>query len=870
MLAASAEYQAYEAQRIGATPVVRATFLPYLWPNGVNADGQFVHCAYVAPDRIQADYEGFAGGSWISPVLTSNLQVPTSPAVVSWEWNYPGFDVLVYYRGADDLTALATEDWTLVNSGDTIQIYPFYQFKITLEGYRAWAEESLGAADDFTAWAVDVAGVEAEEGYAADTNVSGDPLTYIQNVVLLGRFSVVRDIEAAGSVSMEAPSDFGDLVAGSHSGLTLNNRQGSGAVTVLGPGQIDYTWTPAPLFSPGKSSFFLSQQDWYDLELIIELGWSKGGWFQSGFLEDEWLGEGFTDFITLFHGRVKEFGPVTRAVGSPNTVEVYAEDFLSDCLKRRICLPAADGTPNPLIQGEFLCKGEAVSGSTPGDPNRTAGFESGNYDEIDGVVQSGGGAVSLVAGAFRATVTGASKSAYGLWRIVSPGEMFITGVVTFQSAPTNPSPLNTSFFELLDAAGVPVFSATLDADSFVYGDYGLGTKSDFNIQAYLEVPLPFALWISPVVNGHVRLWINGDEVLTYDGDLSTRVPKEIRFGLQTTGGVGAGEIWTVDYDDLKLYGHYYLNAFRAYGGPFESIGTVYIDNISQPDSKTVGAYTQTLTRFADYGMVQFESTDPDFKPDGDVTFRVIKHPGGVHAVDQIAAILDEVGLTPYIDTASFAAAKALVPDDIIHSRFEGGSAEKVGLKDIASLGLPASDAIKEICSRMMYWVFMDSGQIRIVPYLGTPLTSPALAITASNAWENSQTIDLQNVNAFVTAIYGWYSRNPALFYVAGVQEAGGDGTGLDYSWDSPVCCERRDVVAAKADLLLQFLSAQDIIEPVSMSLAGARLELMTDVVSLRDELLNDSAQNYLVAAKEVGLDQGSRVTTLRLIRTLEN
>jgi hypothetical protein len=192
--------------------------------------------------------------------------------------------------------------------------------------------------------------------------------------------------------------------------------------------------------------------------------------------------------------------------------------------------------------------------------------------------------------------------------------------------------------------------------------------------------------------------------------------------------------------------------------------------------------------------------------------------------------------------------------------------EKRGLKDIASLGIPASDAIKEICSRMMYWFFMDSGKIKIVPYTGTPPVSPVLALTASNKWENNQTIDLTEVNAFVSAIYGWYARNPSLFYLAGTQEAGGQGTALDYTWDSQVCCENRAVVAAKAELLLKFLGPQDIIDPVSMSLSGARLELMTDTVSLRDELLNDSAQNYRVRTKEVGLDRDSRGTTLTLVR----
>lgn len=905
MLSASVDYIAQESKTIGATPAVRATFLPYIWSNGIGSSGSFVNCIYKSPDRIQADYEGFASGSWISPQLTANLQVTYSPAVITWDWNYPGFDVLLYYRGAEDLTTLVTETWILVNQSDTVQIYPYYQFKITISGYRAWAEDAIGDADAFTGWAEDTAYADSSQGFAADTNVSDDSITYIENIDPLGEFDIVRDIEEIGSVSMEAPTDFNDLVAGSHSGLLLSNRQGSGVVTVVAPGEIDYTWTPAPLFSPDKSSFFLSDQDWYDLELKIKLGWVTGGWFTSEWLDDEWMSENYTEFITLFHGRVKTWGPISRAVGSPNNVEVYAEDFISDCLKKRIALPATDGTPSPFILGEFLCEGEGVSGWSPAPILKSAYFESNNFNELDNVVASGGGAVSLITPgltgdrAVRCTITGASQLAYGTLRLASAGEMFVTGTLRFVVAPAVPSDNNLTVLNIVNAAGSTVFSVTVDSTGALYSSLGSVGQSNFNILAYLDVPLPFAIWISPVTVGHARLWINGDEVLTYDGNLSALSPLEFRIG--TISGPG-DQAWTIDFDDLELRNKYYHNAFQVFGGPFESIGPVYIDNLAQPDSKTVGAYTQTLTRYPEYGLVQFESTDPDFETNGDVLIRVVEYAGGRHALDilgvlilhglsalatytdfstmknawlactkdttGITAFLTTYGLTSYIDIPSLVAAYVSVPNDIINVKFEGGSLEKQGLKDIASLGMPVSDAIKEVCSRMMYWFFMDAGKIKIVPYTGIPPTSPVLALTASNKWENNQTIDLENVNEFISAIYGWYSRNPSLFYIAGTQEAGKQGTSLDYSWDSQVCCENRTVVIAKVDLLLKFMSAQDIIEPVRMSLSGARLELMTDVVSLRDELLNDTAQNYVIRSKEVGLDQGSRETSLTLIRFL--
>jgi len=63
-------------------------------------------------------------------------------------------------------------------------------------------------------------------GFAAPQNVPGDLRTYIQGLSLPGEFIIMADIEEMGTISLEAPKDFGDLVAGDFSGLRLNNRQG--------------------------------------------------------------------------------------------------------------------------------------------------------------------------------------------------------------------------------------------------------------------------------------------------------------------------------------------------------------------------------------------------------------------------------------------------------------------------------------------------------------------------------------------------------------------------------------------------------------------------------------------------------------------
>jgi len=152
MIPATDEYKAYEALRFGATPAIRITLSPYEWPAGITAEGTFTHCTFSAPDKVLADYEGFAGGLWLSEILSSGSFVD-GQAVITWTWNSPGYDMILSYRGATTLSGLAAASWTALSQGDTMPITPYYQFRLTIEGYRAWTAESEEEADAFTAWA---------------------------------------------------------------------------------------------------------------------------------------------------------------------------------------------------------------------------------------------------------------------------------------------------------------------------------------------------------------------------------------------------------------------------------------------------------------------------------------------------------------------------------------------------------------------------------------------------------------------------------------------------------------------------------------------------------------------------------------------
>jgi len=181
----------------------------------------------VAPDRIQGDYEPFAAGSWISEVIVANLQISSSSAVITFTLSHGGFDCAVYYRTAQDTDSLAAADWTEINTGDTIAIQNYYQFKLEITGMRSWAEDDAGDAQDFTAYAVDA----APDDYLSYAGEGPDDLTYLEDVEILGEFN--------GTI-FYIPGNFSYLNGSISQILSAvesgNNRGSGGPITVTADG----------------------------------------------------------------------------------------------------------------------------------------------------------------------------------------------------------------------------------------------------------------------------------------------------------------------------------------------------------------------------------------------------------------------------------------------------------------------------------------------------------------------------------------------------------------------------------------------------------------------------------------------------------
>ena len=184
MKTALADYLAQEAQLMGAIPVIKATMLPYLWPNGVNGDGEMSQTSFQPgpPPRITVDYHGFTYGYWRSPIIESDMQDASTDAILSWIWNSPGYDSgdIIIYRTGNTAAEVLTAAWSSISNGGSIPIAPFYQLGWELYGYRAWAADDLLAAlnggvelwsaggaaapDSWTFWQAGTGGSVAREG----------------------------------------------------------------------------------------------------------------------------------------------------------------------------------------------------------------------------------------------------------------------------------------------------------------------------------------------------------------------------------------------------------------------------------------------------------------------------------------------------------------------------------------------------------------------------------------------------------------------------------------------------------------------------------------------------------------------------------
>ena len=835
-------FEEQEARLTGATPIALFTILPFYHKTGVAAaSGTFLETSYSDPDKILADYHGFAEGYWYSPVMTAGLGRYPSPAVVGMDYNTPGYTMTLKWRSAMTPALLAAASWQTVGLGDPVQVYAYYQWGVWWAGYRCWAQDPGDPEDNYTAWAQPTGTSDQYDSYAGDTVHPFDSQAYIYLALLTGEFPVPPgDVESAGQVTSESPFDFSEIIAGDHT-LILSNRH------------RDAQGQPAPRYSPHRDSFiFAGETDWFRRQLRIDFGYVRPG-----------TGGKVFDTFLLYLGQIRQWGPLPRAADEegqlqPHTVEIYSKDWIAQALEKRVGLPDDAGNPQPLIYGEVLAEATEISGRGLGDPLKSAGFEKGSLDELDGTATSGGGVVSLnsttpLSGIYslRCAVSGASQQAYGVLALPLPAdEYFLQMKWRFTAMPGSPANDNLTAFKFRDASGGTLVRFYVNDSGklvAVMADDVTEKETDWSIATHDGIRADLSLWIKCGAPGtaNVSLWVSGDQVLDWsDIDLTGLQVKDLVFGLVQGA---AAESWTVDIDDLRLWNSYLDNAYQVFGGPFTEIKTVYVDKMVYSKS--------TLAKYPGDGVVAFSEMTADVPPkrqkvSGSVMLRVVKN-NLTHPVDIIEELLTEAGLDEYTDAASFASAKAATPDDLVGCCFEDSN---------------LAEALTEIASRCLYNLYVDHGEIKIEPYQGTPPAAAELALDGAELRHIEPLTDMEDSRAGVMVKWGWFDRNPDLSYVAG-DRSGGEAEEIDLTLDSPVATESEVMAKQKADALLKRLQyGKEILDPVRLSLRGARLEL-GDGVEISDSYLLESARIYEVFQKIVNLEPPYE-TSLRLARFL--
>ena len=838
----SPDFLAQEARLHGATPVLWFVFLPYYFDNGIESGATFDEASYSPAYGFLADYHGFAFGSATTLVKEIVLGRYPTPAVVTWDWNTPGYTMTVEWRSAMTVAGLAMASWGAITNGGTVQIYRFYQWRITWAGYRAWSSPD-GSSNSFTAFATPAGGDEWES-YAAPTNHPWDNRAYLKTMLINGEYPVPRgDVQGGGQLTIEAPMDCGNLVAGDHE-LTLSNRHRS-------------TGRPAGRYSPRKSSFIFAT----DLENLlrknkqirIELGYVKPGFGT------------VTDTVTLYLGQIRKWGPMPASISSggqpdPLIAQVYSKDAVAQSLERKIGLPDSEGNPQPLICGEILADAREVSGKGIGPYTKKIDYETGRLDALDGTVSTGGGALSVNSAtpldglySMRAEVSGATQNAYGIaGLLVAESEVMIQFPWRFTAMPAIPVNDNLTVFKVRDASGNQIIrfyiAGTGDAENagkLMCAQGATLKATDWSIATHDNIKVDMSLRIKCGNPGNVALWVSGDQIFEWNDINLTGVQfKDILLGLIQGS---TAETWMVDVGSIRFWNWAPLNAFQLPGYPFMEIKSIYVDK--QLYSKS------TITKYPEYGAVSFTEVDPDdgVTPviiSGEIKLRVVKDTV-VHRVDQIEAILAAVGLDSIINAISFAACKAAVPDH------NGG----VWFENIS-----AAEAIAEITRRCLYNFHNQAGELKLIPYLGIPPVSSVISLNQSELRQIEPMMDMDDSRPGVVGKWGWFDRNPTLTYTAG-DASDGEAEEIDFTTGSPVFTEDGAMVKTICDLLLKRISmGMEILDPVRVSLRSARLEL-GDGVEVYNDYHQDTTQILTMMQKVINCEPPYE-TNLRLVNFL--
>lgn len=845
MIAAPSAAFETEEGRDHNRPFFRFVISPHYFLPGVGAGlGTFVNMTFVSPEKLLVT-TGSATASWTSAALRATVGEFPAEADVTYTLNAPGYVAAVEFRTAATAAGLSGASWAAVSDGGTVDLYEYYQWRVTWTGYRCMAEDAEEDADGLTAYAVDTAG-DDYDSYASD-GTAGDNTAYLDRMRIAGEYPIDQgDILEAGTLSLDVPVDFGSLVAGDHT-LVLLNRDGK--------------------YSPGHKNFiFYGETYWHRKRLTIEMGYEGPA--------------GPTDTITLYAGIILRWGPVRREIGGDGQLgatvaEVYSRDLIADLGEKRIGRPNSEGDPQPLWFGEYLAEAAALGDRTLTGAQKAVGFEDGSTNELTAVETGGDGAVTVItddpyAGDYCVKFTATGTGAYGRGRLDLPataqGTLFTVGL-KFAEIPAAPVDKNMCFMELHTGAGSN-FLLYVASDFTVWAYHASAGWKETNwvINENNGVWLRVSLALYVAVSGVFKVFVNGDEVLVWEHNWSTNEVLGGRAGISLSAAEAG---WELHADSWEMCNDWQPQVWQVPGGPFESIGAVYhngalqmarpVERVLRPEQSyqvwapinqgfsTIGQWVpvyvaaetiteESFTRYPQFGAVVFAI---DTEVTGSVLFRVRKN-SLTHPVDICEALLGEVGADGYADAASFAAARAATPDDAVGCKFQD---------------MTVAEALQSLGKKALLQIVGDHGAVKIAAYTGEAPGAADLVLDESLAVATTPTWPGENIKNKISARYGWFERNNRLRYEASDAQSiayiGELDKELDLTYGSEVASESAAMVQNKVNALLTRLKMDTVVLEARASLAAARLEL-GDVVQVESEVLGAAAK-YHVFGKRINM-----------------
>lgn len=771
MISASAAFIAQESNP-AAVPEFFATWLPHYFGTGVAAgSGTFVNMIYVDPGRLEVD-EGGNLASWTSPVLVAAVANYPTSITPTWDLDYPGFDCEVEYRTATTEAGLSAASWLTLTEGSPVSLYRYYQWRISFAPIRSWAYDTQveAEASDASAWALDAPDPsDPYESYAVDTAFAGTA-AFIENVRFTGIFEIDQaDILDWGSCAEECSRALGDLVAGDHT-LVLANRDNK--------------------YSPAHTAFVFAGEERPEKKILrLETAYR--------------LPDGtYTERITLYEGTVQEWGPAPGGGDKAgkyqeHTATITTRDLIADLMDLKVGVPDDDGKPNPLVMGEIFRQLDQLADETLGDPDGEADFEGGDTSGLAGVDSGSGGVVAVessdpINGTYylHTEVAGAGAYAKGRIDLAAAGvEVLFTAQARFAVIPATAVDKNMHFMGLYNAAGTEILQLFVD-DEFRVVAYDGSTykETDWYVNRDVGVVKTVSIGVSGYTAGTLKVWVNGNEVLTWDADWSAM---SIKGGFIGPHNGATAEVWKIDSDDWKIYPNWWPQLFRAPGGPYEEIGTVYVEGAMRVGPEPMSANksrrglrygptgvpvslvsgvtkTTGVEKYPTYGAVAF--TDYANKVSGTVA-AYLRKDDTVHWVDAVRNLLAVHGKDDYFDETAAAAAKALTPDDSAGYYFEN---------------MTVGDAINALASVCLFSFFRTGNQLKIKAYTGEAPVTYDLELTSSNLQNWSPVKREREIKNKIFGKYGRYAQNPRLSYIAqddnSISYLGVYDSEIDLSW----------------------------------------------------------------------------------------